>query len=40
MSYLLDTNACIAIINGQPLAVRERLRDGWRQYHDISVSCG
>ena len=38
MSYLLDTNACIAIINGQPLAVRERLRDGWRQYHDISVS--
>ncbi len=26
MSYLLDTNACIAVINGRPVAVRERLR--------------
>ena len=26
MSYLLDTNACIALINGRPSAVRERLR--------------
>ena len=26
MSYLLDTNACIAIINGRPQSVRHRLR--------------
>lgn len=26
MSYLLDTNACIALINGRPSAVRKRLR--------------
>lgn len=25
MSYLLDTNACIALINGAPASVRERL---------------
>lgn len=25
MSFLLDTNACIAVINGSPGAVRERL---------------
>ncbi len=25
MNYLLDTNACIAIINGRPASVRERL---------------
>jgi tRNA(fMet)-specific endonuclease VapC len=23
--YLLDTNACIGVINGQPPALRERL---------------
>jgi hypothetical protein len=27
LSYLLDTNACIAIINGRPPAVRQRLRE-------------
>jgi tRNA(fMet)-specific endonuclease VapC len=27
LSYLLDTNACIAVINGRPPAVRQRLRD-------------
>lgn len=27
MSYLLDTNACIAIMNDRPPAVRERLRE-------------
>lgn len=27
MNYLLDTNACIAIINKRPLSVRERLQD-------------
>lgn len=26
MIYLLDTNACIALINGRPAAVRARLR--------------
>ena len=25
MNYLLDTNACIAVINGRPLAVRKQL---------------
>lgn len=38
MSYLLDTNACIAIINGRPKAVRERLRHVWRQGRPVSVS--
>jgi tRNA(fMet)-specific endonuclease VapC len=27
LNYLLDTNACIAIINGRPPAVRQRLRE-------------
>ncbi len=27
MSYLLDTNACIAVVNGQPKVVRRRLQD-------------
>lgn len=27
MRYLLDTNACIALINGTPEAVRERFAD-------------
>ncbi|MGA3325745.1 MAG: type II toxin-antitoxin system VapC family toxin [Terriglobia bacterium] len=26
MNYLLDTNACIALINGQPASVRTRFR--------------
>jgi tRNA(fMet)-specific endonuclease VapC len=26
LSYLLDTNACIALINGRPATVRKRLR--------------
>lgn len=26
MDYLLDTNACIALINGQPAAVRARMQ--------------
>ncbi len=26
MTYLLDTNACIAVINGHPARVRERLK--------------
>jgi tRNA(fMet)-specific endonuclease VapC len=27
MSFLLDTNACIALINGQPASVRTRLAE-------------
>ncbi len=27
MSYLLDTNACVAVVNGQPEVVRRRLQD-------------
>jgi tRNA(fMet)-specific endonuclease VapC len=38
MSYLLDTTACIAIINGQPRPVRERLRDAWHQGRRVGVS--
>ena len=26
MNYLLDTNACVALINGKPLSVRQRFR--------------
>jgi tRNA(fMet)-specific endonuclease VapC len=38
MSYLLDTNACIAIINGRPEPVRGRLRDALHQRCRICVS--
>jgi len=38
VSYLLDTNACIAIINGRPSAVRERLREAWHRASRVSVS--
>lgn len=27
MDYLLDTNACIALINGTPVGVRKRLKE-------------
>jgi tRNA(fMet)-specific endonuclease VapC len=36
--YLLDTNACIAIINGQPEAVRTRFRRALDGGATISVS--
>jgi predicted nucleic acid-binding protein len=26
VNYLLDTNACIALINGKPISVRSRFR--------------
>lgn len=39
MKYLLDTNACIAIINGRPRAVRARLSDTWHQGGEVSVSA-
>jgi tRNA(fMet)-specific endonuclease VapC len=38
VSYLLDTNVCIAIINGRPRRARERLRDAWHRGGRVSVS--
>ena len=38
MSYLLDTNACIAIINGSPQGVRRRLRSTLTQGEPVAVS--
>jgi tRNA(fMet)-specific endonuclease VapC len=38
MSYLLDSTACIAIINGRPSAVRERLRHVRHHRRGVSVS--
>ena len=38
MRYLLDTNACIAEINGTPLPVVERLRAEVRAGSEIHVS--
>ena len=38
MKYLLDTNACIAIINGKPLPVRLRLQSAIDAGHDVYVS--
>jgi tRNA(fMet)-specific endonuclease VapC len=38
MSYLLGTTARIAIINGRPGPVRERLRDALRQNRRVCVS--
>lgn len=39
MSYLLDTNACIAIINGKPAAVRERLRQATGRGEGLTASA-
>ncbi len=38
MTYLLDTNACIAVINGRPAAVRERLREVMERGETAGVS--
>ena len=38
MSYLLDTNACIAIINGRPPGVRHRLRSALTRGEPVAVS--
>ena len=38
MSYLLDTNACIAIINGRPQGVRRRLRATLTRGEPVAVS--
>lgn len=37
-AYSLDTNACIALINGRPPAVRERFRQAQRQGDAFAVS--
>lgn len=39
MTYLLDTNACIAIINGRPSTVRQRLRAALDQGARVVVSA-
>jgi tRNA(fMet)-specific endonuclease VapC len=38
VSYLLDTNACIAIINGRPQGVRRRLRATLARGVQVAVS--
>jgi tRNA(fMet)-specific endonuclease VapC len=38
VSYLLDTNACIALLNGEPIAVRRRFEKAVREDLQIYVS--
>ena len=38
MDYLLDTNACIALINGSPASVRARLHEALSAGDQIFVS--
>lgn len=38
MNYLLDTNACIALINGKPLSVRARYEKIVDDGHAVYVS--
>jgi tRNA(fMet)-specific endonuclease VapC len=38
MTYLLDTNACIALINGKPAAVRTRFQRVVQKGARVSVS--
>lgn len=38
MNYLLDTNACIAVLNGRPIAVRDHLAQAIDRKHKIYVS--
>jgi tRNA(fMet)-specific endonuclease VapC len=38
VNYLLDTNACIALINGKPLGVRRRFAEASRASARISTS--
>ncbi len=38
MNYLLDTNACIALINGEPARVRHRMEAALRAGDTVSVS--
>ena len=38
MNYLLDTNACIALINGKPIAVRHRFQKAIDAGAQVTVS--
>ncbi len=38
MIYLLDTNACIALINGRPPQARARLREAVAAQATVAVS--
>ena len=38
MSYLLDTNACIALINDRPIAVREKFQSVLEQRDRVALS--
>jgi tRNA(fMet)-specific endonuclease VapC len=38
MNYLLDTNACIALINGRPASVRGRFEEASQATARISTS--
>lgn len=38
MTYLLDTNACIALINDRPVAVREKFQSVLEQRDRITLS--
>ena len=39
MKYLLDTNACIALINGRPASVRARFQTAIARGAEVSVSA-
>jgi tRNA(fMet)-specific endonuclease VapC len=39
MTYLLDTNACIALINGEPKLVRERLEKALDRGDTVATSA-
>lgn len=39
MKYLLDTNACIAVINGEPASVRSHLQKAHNEDSEIFVSA-
>ena len=38
MSFLLDTNACIAVINNRPEAVRSRLQQALKDESRVWIS--
>jgi tRNA(fMet)-specific endonuclease VapC len=39
LRYVLDTNACIALINGRPAVVRTRFQDVIARGADVNVSA-
>ena len=39
MSYLLDTNACIAVINGRPAGVRANVQRSFERGTAVLLSC-